>query len=107
MIGGNKVATIEVKTTENNSIGEPIESWEPKMRVVGFLDFMSGASDFQNYNAKIQESTHVFIGDYVPISLQESECRLVVDGLPYEITMIDNPMELNRQIEIYLKYVGD
>lgn len=107
MIGGNKIATLEVKTTEKNSIGEPVDTWKPYTNIKGFLDFLSGASDFQSYNAKIQESTHVFIGDYVPINLQESECRLVVDGKPYEITLIDNPMELNKHIEIYLKYTGD
>lgn len=107
MIGGNKLATLEIKTTKNNSIGEPVDTWTPYTVLKGFLDLMSGGADYQNYNAKIQESTHVFIGDYVPINLQESECRLVVDGKPYEITLIDNPMELNKHIEIYLKYTGD
>lgn len=107
MIDGNKLATLEIKTTKNNSIGEPVETWTPYAVLKGFLDLMSGGADYQNYNAKIQESTHVFIGDYVPINLQESECRLVVDGKPYEITLIDNPMELNKHIEIYLKYTGD
>lgn len=107
MIGGNKLATLEIKASRRNSIGELVDTWTPYTHIQGFLDFLSGAADIQNYNAKMQESTHVFIGDYVPINLQESECRLVVDGKPYEITLIDDPMELHKHIEIYLKYIGD
>lgn len=107
MIGGNKQATLQVKTIAKNKIGESVESYEDFHVFVGWLDFLSGGASTDNYNAMIQESTHVFVCDYFPLSLQESECRLVVDNKAYEVTLIDNPMELNEQLEFYLKYTGD
>lgn len=107
MIGGNKHATLQVKTITKNKIGESVEIYEDFHSFYGWLDFLSGGASTDNYNAMIQESTHVFVCDYFPISLQESECMLVVDGKPYEVTLIDNPMELNEQLEFYLKYTGD
>ena len=37
---------------------------------------------------------------------ENNEKYLSVDGVVYELTMIDDPMELHEHIEIYLKYVG-
>ena len=31
---------------------------------------------------------------------------MVINNKKYDVTLIDNPMELNAQLEIYLKYVG-
>ena len=106
MIGGNIKAVLEIKIDGKNAIGEPTEDWKPYMTFEGFLDFMSGSADYANYNAKIQERTHVFISDYIFIDKEESECRLTVNGKHYEVTLFDDPMELHKQIEIYLKYVG-
>lgn len=107
MIGGNIQATLQIKKTEKNEIGESVESYEDYQTLKGFLDFMSGSADTVNYNAKLEETTHVFVCDYVPINLQENECRMMIKNKPYEVTFIDNPMELNQHLEIFLKYVGD
>lgn len=107
MIGGNVKATLEKLTTNKNEIGEDVPTWAEHLKIEGFLDLMSGGADFSNYNAKIQESSHVFICDYQPIDLKESECRLVINKKVYEILLIDDPMELHEQLEFYLKYTGD
>lgn len=106
-IGGNKEALLQIKTVGQNAIGEDAETWETKYTLKGFLDLMGGNADYTNYNAKIKESTHLFIMDYTKLDVKESECRLLVDEKPYEVTLIDNPMELNEHLEIYLKYTGD
>ena len=106
-IGGNKQAVLQVKTTTQNTIGEDVETWRDYMTLTGFLDLASGESTVGDYNAKLQESTHVFICDYVAIDCEETESRLLVDGKAYEVTLIDDPMELHLQIEIYLSYTGD
>ena len=105
MIGGN--VTAEVQTTEItvNSIGEQEEKWSTVKIIRGFLDLISGDSKYETYNAKIQESTHVFICDYTPLGVSVN-ARLIVDGKNYDVMLIDNPMNLNRQLEIYLKMVG-
>lgn len=106
-VNGNITALLEVKTTAKNDIGEGVQTWTTLKSLVGWLDLTNGSADYQNYNAKIQESTHMFICDYQPLNVEESECRLTIANKHYEILLIDNPMELNYQLEIYLKYVGD
>lgn len=55
-----------------------------------------GDSKYNTYNAKIQESTHIFICDYVSLdkSISAEKSRVVINGKIYDIMIIDNPMEL-------------
>ena len=59
----------------------------------------------QNGTAK---STHIFICDYFGISEQVKveNSRMMIAGLEYDVMLIDNPMNLNEHLEIYLKYTG-
>lgn len=108
MIGGNVNAVIQVKTSVGkNEIGEDIVSWDDKAELFGFLDLSSGDSKHTVYSAKIQESTHVFICDYSDLSGITSEnARFKCNNCEYEILLIDDPMELHRHLEIYLKFAG-
>ena len=108
MIGGNKVGMIEVCTTKKNDIGEPVKLWASIQALWGWLDLSSGDSRYTTYDAKIQESTHVFICDYVELwdVITAENSRMVIDGKRYEIQLFDNPQERNRQWEIYLKFTG-
>lgn len=105
MIGGNVTAEVQTKTITVNPIGEQEEKWSTLKIIRGYLDLISGDSKYETYNAKIQESTHVFICDYTPLGVSVN-ARLIVDGKNYDVMFIDNPMNLNRQLEIYLKMVG-
>lgn len=107
-IGGNITGTIQKQSTTKNAIGEQVKSWNTVQTIKGWLDLVSGATSFTTFNAKIQESTHVFISDFVRLdpSIHAENCRMVVNGHVYDITLIDNPMELNEQLEFYLKYTG-
>lgn len=107
MIGGNVNAVIQKKTTVMNAIGERTATWTDSQTINGWLDLSNGDSKHTNYSAKIQESTHVFLSGYVDLSdVNQEMSRLKVNGKIYEILLIDNPMEMNRQIEIYLRYIG-
>lgn len=108
MIGGNTKAQLQIKTTTKNAIGESVKSWNTVQELTGFLDLQSGNSNYQTYNAKIQESTHIFICDYVPIDNQVNaeNARMFINSQRYDVMMIDNPMELNKHLEIYLKFTG-
>ncbi len=65
MIGGNIVATIQLnKTDGKNAIGEGIVNWLNVAQINGWLDFISGEAKYNTFNAKIEESSHVFICDY-------------------------------------------
>lgn len=109
-IGGNITAVIQTATTTKNSIGEQVKSWADAQKLKGWLDLSAGDSRYTTYNAKIQESTHIFIADYVPLAdgIQAENSRMVINGKVYDILLIDNPMEMGSgsQLEIYLRYTG-
>lgn len=139
-IGGNTSAVIQCKgCSGKNEIGEYVTRWVDADVKKGWLDLQSGDSKHTSFNAKMQESTHVFVtdffdyrnfyiidsesrlidsngelildseGNYINVSdvgLNPGNSRLVVFGQTYEIMLIDDPMELHQQIEIYLKFVG-
>lgn len=109
-IGGNIKAKVQVCTTTKNEIGEQVQTWADAQTLKGWLDLSSGDSRHTTFNAKIQESTHVFVADYVPLDsgINAENSRMVINGKRYEVTLIDNPMEMGSgsQLEIYLKYTG-
>lgn len=129
------VAIMQVKDEgTKNKIGERDHEWTDVCSMRGWLDLSSGDSKRESYNTKIQESTHLFICDFqnhVDISekwkwnprvlidcftdqetaedvveVSSEYARMVIKGKVYDILLIDNPMELNQQLEIYLKFVG-
>lgn len=106
MIGGNTTVQIQTSTTTTNEIGEKEKTWTTVRTLTGWLDLSSGDSKYTTYNAKIQESTHVFSCDYTNIGVEPENARMVANSKSYDILLIDNPMELNQQLEIYLKYTG-
>lgn len=109
MIGGNVTATIQVNTGEGyNRIGEKVDAWVNTQTITGWLDLSSGDSKYSTFNAKIQESTHVFVADYVTLdsSIKAESSRMIVDGARYDVMLIDDPMGLHKQLEIYLKFTG-
>lgn len=118
MIGGNITATIQVKSSDGkNAIGEHTESWNTVGTVLGWLDCQSGQNNFQNsiqqYNAKIQDTTHFFMCDYFRWKtttqgekVTSENSRLILNGETYNVLLIDDPMNLHQHIEVYLRYVG-
>lgn len=108
-IGGNITALLQLKTgTSKNEIGEVVPQFTTLHTIKGWLDYSSGETNHNNFSAKIEESTHVFICGYVEFDprITAETARMIINGKKYEVLQIDNPMELNYQIEIYLKYIG-
>ena len=109
MIHGNTKAQIMISSgTTKNAIGEQVKSWETLQQVTGWLDLQGGDSKYQTYNAKIQESTHIFLADYVQLDsrITAENSMAVIDGLAYDIMLIDDPMGMHQHWEIYLKFTG-
>lgn len=108
MIGGNITAVIQTRTTQVNAIGEQVKTWADAVTLKGYLDLSGGSAQYQTFNAKIMESTHFFICDYKPLpdTVTAENSRMIIHNKIYQITLIDNPMELNKHLEIYLKYTG-
>ena len=108
MIGGNTTAILQVSNTTKNEIGEAVKEWTTINFITGFLDLSSGDSKYNTYDAKIQESTHMFIADWKQLdaSVKAENSRMIVNDDVYDVMLIDDPMGLHKQLEIYLKFTG-
>lgn len=107
MIGGNIIGKIYQKVDNGlNEIGEKVIDWEITNSLKGWLDLASGSSERSLFDTKIQNSTHIFICDYVDVDRKVENKKMVINNLEYDILLIDNPMELNQHLEIYLKFIG-
>ena len=109
-IGGNIYATIQTKAScGKNAIGEPEITWSNAFTdVLGWLGLQNGDSKRSNFNAKIEESTHVFMCDFDAeiYALADQDTRMILKGCMYDVLLIDNPDEMDEQLEIYLRKVG-
>lgn len=107
-IGGNITATIQKKTTTKNAIGESEKTWANAFSHVGWLGLQSGDSKYSTHNAKLEESTHVFLCNYHSgiYALAGQDTRMIIKGFVYDVLLIDNPDEMDEQLEIYLRKVG-
>ena len=108
-IGGNITGVIQVKSDNGlNAIGEAEIIWTDAYSHVGWLGLQNGDSKYRNFNAKIEESTHVFLCDFnadiYALADQDTRMRLKVNM--YDVLLIDNPDEMDEQLEIYLRKVG-
>ena len=109
-IGGNIRGVIQTKTSSGkNAIGEADIIWSNTFEdVLGWLGLQSGDSKRTNFNAKIEESTHVFLCDFDAgiYALADQDTRMILKGNMYDVMLIDNPDEMDEQLEIYLRKVG-
>ena len=107
-IGGNIIGIIQTKSTVKNEIGESEMTWAEAYSHNGWLGLQSGDSKHSNFNAKLEESTHVFLCDFHSgiYALADQNTRMIIKGFVYDVLLIDNPDEMNAQLEIYLRKVG-
>lgn len=108
MIGGNITANLQISTAAKNEIGETVKAWTTVDSIEGWLDLSSGDSKYTTYSAKIQESTHVFVADYKQLDsrVKAENSRMIINGNAYDVMLIDDPMEMHKQLEVYLKFTG-
>lgn len=108
-IGGNITGVIKTKTSSGkNAIGEQEVTWSDAFSHVGWLGLQTGDSNRMNFNAKIEESSHVFLCDFHSgiYALADQDTRMIIKGNMYDVLLIDNPDEIDEQLEIYLRKVG-
>ena len=105
MIGGNITAVLQTETTSKNAFGEIVKSWQDVQVLKGFLDFTGGDGSYKsNFKGAVEETTHIFICDYVKLDVKPTQCRMIIDNKLYDVLMIDDAMNLHSHIEIMLKY---
>ena len=90
MIGGNTIAQLQISTSEKTEIGAGVKRWSTVLELSGFLDLSSGDSKYTTYNAKVQESSHIFICDWKPVdvSIKAENSRLLVNGSAYDVMLM-------------------
>lgn len=107
-IGGNITGFVQTKSVRKNEIGEGVSTWLTAFKHIGWLDLQSGDSKYNNFSAKLEESTHVFVCDFHSgiYGLAGQDTRMIIKDVVYDVLLIDNPMEMNEHLEIYLRKVG-
>lgn len=107
-IGGNIVGVIQTNTAVKNAVGEAVLTWADAFSQIGWLGLSSGDSKYSTFKAKLEESTHVFLCDFHSgiYALQDQNTRMILKGFVYDVLLIDNPDEMDEQLEIYLRKVG-
>lgn len=107
-IGGNITGIIQTKITKKNAIGESVAAWVDSFSQIGWLGMQSGDKKRATFSAKIEESSHVFLCDFHSgiYALADQDTRMIIKGIVYDVTYIDNPDEMDEQLEIYLRRVG-
>lgn len=106
-VGGNIDALVQIKSSHKSEMGTFETTWRDRITLRGWLDLSTGDSKYTNFNAKVQESTHIFLCNYKELSDITSEnARMVIQGLVYDVLLIDNPMNMNEHLEIYLRFIG-
>lgn len=97
---------LERKTETRGAMRGRIVEWEKVKSLEGILDLISGDSK-EEANRMGIDSTHIFITDTMAIKFEDAkDHRLVYNGKAYLIDYVDNVMEMDHHLEIYLKYDG-
>ena len=115
-IGGYIAGTVQTMTgSEKNAIGEKVKAWSDFICTIGWLGMQSGDSKYTSHMAKVEESTHVFLCDFnaaiYALTLPDEkgaipQVRMIIKGMVYDVLLINNPDEMDEQLEIYLRKVG-
>lgn len=108
-IGGNITGIIQTKTASGkNAIGEAEITWSDAFSHKGWLGLQNGDSKYTNFSTKLEESTHVFVCDFHSgiYALADEDTRMILKGNMYDVLLIDNPDEMDEQLEIYLRKIG-
>lgn len=93
-------------TQEPDGLGGVIENVEKTYYGYGYLDLITGTNISVQQEALVEQSTHILITDYFYGYEDSIKSDMVVniDDKYYRITFVDNPMEQNHHLEIYLNY---
>lgn len=106
-IGGNTTGLLQVKSAISyNAIGEKELSWNTTNTLTGWLDMQSQLANRNTYYTKLEESTHIFMCDYVELDRTVENKRMLINNEVYDVLYIDDPMNLHQHLEIFLKYIG-
>lgn len=82
----------------------PIMEWEVVHELDGLMDMITGSDEQTYQNSLIATSQQVLISEDTSFEvLSTDRIRNPRTGVEFEITYVDDPMELGHHLEIYCK----
>lgn len=82
----------------------PIMEWEVVHELDGLMDMITGSDEQTYQNSLISTSQQVLISEDTSFEvLSTDRIRNPRTGVEFEITYVDDPMELGHHLEIYCK----
>ena len=94
-----------LKTIANgeNELGQEIFEHKKVAEFTGYMDMLDG-SESTDKLAYLVDSTHVILTKGMTVNA-EIEDKIEVNGKSYEVTYVDNPVNIGHHLEIYVKGV--
>ena len=93
------------KTTANgeNELGQEIFEYKKVAEFIGYMDMLDG-NESTDKLAYLADSTHIILTKDTTVNA-EIEDKIEVNGKSYEVTYVDNPVNIGHHLEIYVKGV--
>ncbi|MGM0228695.1 hypothetical protein IGJ28_000756 [Enterococcus sp. AZ091] len=94
----------EVDTNEKDELNRSIYAWHTVHTCWGYLDLLTGSDEQQHQNSLLATSSHVFLTKDTSFLIKSND--MIYNprtDITYEITFVDNVMELDDHYEIYCK----
>ncbi|MFA1821160.1 phage head closure protein [Virgibacillus oceani] len=96
--------TIQRYETIDDGMGGTRQEWQDHTELEGTLDKLSGDEVLASDRLGVL-SSHIFITfEIKDIKISD---RAIIDGEIYDIKDVDNPNNMDRQLEISLEFTGD
>ena len=93
------------KTIANgeNELGQEIFEYKKVAEFIGYMDMLDG-NESTDKLAYLADSTHIILTKDMTANA-EIEDKIEVSGKSYEVTYVDNPVNIGHHLEIYVKGV--
>ena len=93
------------KTTAigENELGQEIFEYKKVAEFIGYMDMLDG-NESTDKLAYLADSTHIILTKDMTVNV-EIEDKIEVSGKSYEVTYVDNPVNIGHHLEIYVKGV--
>ena len=86
-----------------NELGQEIFEHKRVAVFAGYMDMLDG-SESTDKLAYLADSTHIILTKDMTVNV-EIEDKIEVNGKSYEVTYVDNPVNIGHHLEIYVKGV--
>ncbi|MFZ2952558.1 MAG: phage head-tail adapter protein [Streptococcus suis] len=87
-----------------NELGQEIFEHKKVAEFTGYMDMLDGGESTDKL-AYLADSTHVILTKDMTVNA-EIEDKIEVNGKTYEVTYVDDPVNIGHHLEIYIKGIN-